>query len=56
MSPIKIEILKMSSVHYFVFGIKFGACPQDFGNAHIEKLGLPIFYPIESTMETKRGG
>ena len=53
MSPTKIGILKLSFVHYFVLGIKFGVRPQDFGNAHVQMLGLPIFYPIESNMETK---
>ena len=55
MSPTKTGILKLSSVHYFVLGIKFGAHPQDFGNARVEMLGLSIFYPIESIMETKEG-
>ena len=53
MSPTKISV---GGNHYFMLEIKFGACPQDFGNARIEMLGLPIFYPIESTMETKGGG
>ena len=43
MSPTKIGILKLSFVHYLVLGIKFGVRLQDFGNAHIEMLGLPIF-------------
>ena len=55
MSPTKIKTLKLSSVHYFLLGIKFGVHPQDFGNARIKMLGLSIFYPIESIMETKEG-
>ena len=54
MSPTKIGILKLSSIHYFVLRIKRGACPQDFGNARVEVLGLPLFYPIKSTMEKKK--
>ena len=55
MSLTKNGTLKLSSIHYFMLAIKFGAFPQDFGNAHIEMLKLPIFYPIESIMETKEG-
>ena len=55
MSPTKIGILKLSSVRYFVLGIKFGSRPQDFGIACVEMLGLSIFYPNESTMEMKEG-
>ena len=56
MSPTKIGILKQLSIHYFVLRIKFGRRPQVFGNACVKMLGISIFYPIESTMETKGGG
>ena len=55
MSPTKIGILKQLSIHYFVLRIKFGRRPQVFGNACVKMLGISIFYPIESTMETKEG-